>query len=557
MSDLSEELLAIRLELKGVRETVEGYVAVREEQERTVGTTRAIGTESEKTARKTGVLSRAFGALGKAAKYGIGILGVGGIFALKAATENTENLGLATASLSRNFGFSTNVASRWAAVLHSREIDPKALSMAFGTLSSKMVEAGRKGSTALTPFHQLGISQEEVQKGAKNFEWGLLRVARALGEEEGGAKRSTAAKALLGKGFQTLTPLFSEGVKGLKEQLHWADEYGVTLNKTTEEGIYGMVKGQRELKIASLGLQLGMTKALMPAIEGGEDQLKEFIKTLNDPDLTSQQKINRIEKQFEGLEEFLFQELEKMLPHMAEQGGKLGLRLAIAVFHSFQNAGVGGKLVIGLWIFKAFGGEALVMAGARRVGGRIGTEIGLGLGAGVTGAFIAYEVWEHLSQKSKLGVMRWVDNASEWFVNGLIHRVNEGIHLINEVFAKSNVFAFLGMSAPEIGEVGSVEFGGELTRKEAKLHREEGLIEGPGGKLIPGPSKAEAEQRRHHPNRRRSVPNNRPRPNSSGLSRTFSAGARRPIVIESVVNLDGKEIARNTTQHAEDEAAFR
>jgi hypothetical protein len=36
-----------------------------------------------------------------------------------------------------------------------------------------------------------------------------------------------------------------------------------------------------------------------------------------------------------------------------------------------------------------------------------------------------------------------------------------------------------------------------------------------------------------------------------------AAGSGRPIVIENKIHLDGKQVAENTTRHAENEAALR
>jgi hypothetical protein len=277
-------------------------------------------------------LTTSYKKLGSAARWGLGFLGVGGVLAVESSIHATEELGKATSSLTRNYGFATNVASRWAGVMAARESDPKALTQALGTLSTKMVTAGREGGKSLTAFHLLGISQEEVAKGAKNFEWGLLRVADALGKEAGSSKRSAAAKALLGKGFQLLTPLFSEGVKGLKEQLHWADKYGVTLSTKTNDSIMEMVSAQRENKVAMLGLQLSLTKALMPAIHAGDEELQKFIATLNDPHLTAEQKISRISHQFLMLEDDLIHVIERPFRKSPKTPGILASRWQVPLY---------------------------------------------------------------------------------------------------------------------------------------------------------------------------------------------------------------------------------
>lgn len=545
MSASKNELIEIRMKLLGARQ-------VAEEAEKGSKGISSVGKaatrsskETSKASKATTILSGSYSKLGKAARYGVGFLGAGGLFALKDAVENTEELSKTTTGLNRNLGLSTQAASRWGAVFHSREIDAKAGMMSFTILGKRMVEAARKGGTALTPFHQLGLSQEDAAKGAKNFQWGLLKVADALGKARGGSVRQAAASALLGKGYATILPLFSEGTKGLKEQLNWADKFGVTLSGKTNKGLTEMIQAQRENKVAMLGLQVSMTKALMPAIKGGDDQLQEFIATLNSPKLSAAQKITRIQKQFEGLEDDLVNAITKALPKIAENGGVLGLKLAEAVWEGFRHSNFLGKLVIAAWIFKAFGGEALVMSGARKVGTRIGAEMGLGLATGATGAFIAYEIWEHLSESTRIGIHRWAVNAGQNFVNFFIDIVNEGITEINDTLNNANVLAAVGVDAPQIGEVGKVNFHNGVERQEHQTENlPAGSINGPGGSVI-GPKGNIIIPAPHHAHQKKS-------PTSKRRQDAFFSPT-----IHTHVEIDGREVARAVTRAAEDEQALK
>lgn len=442
----NSNLIDIRMKLSGGRAVVSGLTGTRKETEKlgsaTTKTSHAAGLARGTTSRLTG----AYRKLGANAKLAFGLVGAGAIFAVHNAITNTEELGKVTAGLTRNLGLQTNVASRWGAVAHSREIDSKSLTMSFSALSKQMVEAGRKGGTLLTPFHQLGITQDEVKKGADNFQWGLMRVAEAMGDEEGGSKRLTAAKALLGRGYTTILPLFSEGTKGLKEQLKWADEYGVTLSGKTNDGIMDMVMAQRENKVAMLGLQVTLTQALMPAIKRGDEELQDFIKTLNDPNLTAEQKVKRISKQFLGIEKDIIDVINKALPTVAEHAGQLGVAIAGALVNGFVNSDTIGRVAIAGYVFSLFGGRTLAMAGAKKVGGLIGTSVGIGLATGVVGAFLAYEIWSHMSSKMKVELLVGAEKAAAWFVDPFIEQINKGMD-------EANIFSFLGVDAPNIGLV--------------------------------------------------------------------------------------------------------
>jgi hypothetical protein len=57
----------------------------------------------------------------------------------------------------------------------------------------------------------------------------------------------------------------------------------------------------------------------------------------------------------------------------------------------------------------------------------------------------------------------------EWFVNAMIDAINLGIRTINDIMDKANVFSALGVDAPNIGEIGKVDFTGPIeAAKEAR-----------------------------------------------------------------------------------------
>jgi hypothetical protein len=544
-------------EVVGIRiKVLDGKLSAKEIAEPTKAIGK-LGKETSKTSKIThaasGTTSRLTGAykkLGTNAKWALGLVGAGAVFGIESAISSTEELSKTTTNLSRNLGFTTRSASEWGAVAQAREISTSALSTSFGTLSSKMVEAGRKGGSLLTPFHQLGISQEEVEEGAHNFQGGLLRVAQALGEEEGGTKRNAAAKALLGRGYKELLPMFSKGSKGLQEQLHWADEFGVTLSGKTNKGLEDMIEAQRKNKVAMLGLKVSMTTALMPAISAGDEQLQEFISTLNSPHLTAEEKITRIGQQFNGIETDLIKVIERALPEVASQAGRLGIVAAGSLAKGFVHSNVIGKVAIAGYVFDLLGGKSLALSGAKSVGGLIGTEMGIGLATGAVGAFAVYEVWQHLSERSKLGIEMWVSNAGETFVNGLISEINHGIRDIDKAFNDANVFSILGVSAPQIGEIGGVEFGGKYREQQNHLNFTEGLIEGPGGKVIKPKTQAQLEAGRH-----------RKRPKAAAQMQTIPGNrfGGEKIVNHQPVQLviDGKKVSEIVLKHAQNRSSLK
>lgn len=553
------ELIEIKMRLIGARQ-------VAEEGERAGKGVKSVGhgaayagRESERASRKTGVLTRAYGQLGKAARYGIGFLGIGGVFALKSAVENTAELSKTTTGLNRNLGLSVQEGSRWAAVAHARGIATTALNMSFTKMAKSFVEANRKGGTARTALNQLGITQAQTAKGAHDFNYALGLVSKNFGKAHSGPERQAAAMSLLGKGYSTVLPLFAQGNKGLQEQLHWADKYGLTLDGKTNKSLMDMVNAQRESKVAMLGLQVSLTKALLPAIKGGEGQLQEFIATLNDPKMSGEEKIVKIEKQFEDLEETLIKVITAALPKVAESGGKLGLALAGAVWTGFENSNLAGKLVITAWLFKFMGGGGLIKATAGSLGGKIGsalllsfqnrfpvlsiwlqdwaattgTTVGLIFAGALVGAALGYEIYQHLSQGTKEAAHQWGINAAQNFVNGLISIINKGIDEINSVINRSIDIGPVHIHGPKLGHVGGVNFHSEEERRD-EIRAGGGVIEGPGGSIINPKTGKQVAPPIHKP----------------------PGGSRRPLVFHIHNHLDGKQISESVIHHADLDAAL-
>lgn len=479
------DLIEIRMKLLGAREVAEGTGLAKKGIKGVGEATRGTSRESTKAAKANSVLTRSYGALGKAVKYGIGILGVTGVFALQQAVTNTEELAKTTTGLNRNLGLSVKVGSEWAAVAHARGIASTALNMGFTKLGRSFVEANRKGGTARTALNQLGITQAQTEKGAKDFSYALDLVADKFGAAKAGPQRQAAAMALLGKGYSTVLPLFASGSKGLQEQLKWADKYGVTLDGKTNDALMDMVNAQRESKVAMLGLQVTLTKALMPAIEGGEEQLQKFIAVLNDDDLTRTEKITHIQKMFENLEDTLIEVITEALPKVAEGGGKLGIALAGAVWTGFKNSDALGKFVISAWLLKYMGGGALIATVAGKAGAAIGKglmkalfpylaaelaasgslsnflqyrfksmgtlsgrafAVGVVAGIFLLAAWIGVELAKRLPESTQRAIHNWGWNAGENFINALVDSINYGLD-------KANLLSFLGVDAPNLHHV--------------------------------------------------------------------------------------------------------
>ena len=306
----------------------------------------------------------------------------------KSAVTTTQDLAKTTAGLNRNLGLSTKQASRWGVVAKARDIDAKALTMSFTTLSRRITDAAKGSDTAVDSFKDIGVTQRDLKKTGGDFNQQLLVIANAFGEAEGGAVRQQAAQKLLGRGYQTLLPLFAEGAEGLKEQQAWADKYGATLGGKTVKEQMALVNAQRESKVAMLGLQVSFTEALTPALEVANRQFQKIAKILGSDKLTNAEKFEKVGRIIGKWADKALDAFVAVLPKLVEKAGEAAPRIAKAFIEGFMNAPAWGKLLIGGWLLAKLGG----LAAFARVGGKAGTTFGRSLigKAGIVGAIIAF-----------------------------------------------------------------------------------------------------------------------------------------------------------------------
>ena len=303
----------------------------------------------------------------------------------KAAIQTTQDLALATAGLNRNLGIATVEASRWAAVTRARGIDSKTLTMSF-TSVARALEGVKTGSeSARAPFEALGISQKELTATGGNFTKQILLIADGLGKAEGSSTRQAAAQKLLGRGYRDLLPMFTEGSKGLQEQLRWADEFGATLGKDTVGAMADFTTAQRKTKVAMMGLQITFAKYATPAITDALGWVQKFVKVLNDPSLSKADRLSAVRKQFRDLADDVLGVLSDLGPEIAQAAGQLGVIMARSIAKAFVETGFLGKIAIGALVIRSFGGPAAIIAAGRGVGALL--SAGMAQGTAAAGTF--------------------------------------------------------------------------------------------------------------------------------------------------------------------------
>jgi hypothetical protein len=432
-----------------------------------------------------------------AVRYAIGLAAAYvGIGQAKQAITTTLEFNKAVQGLNRNLGLSVEQASRWATVAKARDIDNKSLVMSFTALSKKIEEAKNGGDSAVEVFESLGISQKDLTSGGQGFQAQLEKVAVALGDAEGGTLRQAAAQQLLGRGFQTVLPLFTQGTKSLKEQLRWADEFSTVLSDKQSKALGDVTTEMRRNKVAMFSLQQQFTIGMGPAIEQASKQFQDFVKVLSDPNLTDEQKTARIANQLNRLSDRILDVVEKMAPQVAERAGRIGIALAKGIATTFVNSGWLGKLAIGVWLIQRMGGWGALAGMGAKAGGRLAKALGkrflrtvapyfaVEAGANGLGSTIAARMpgirrmsgkWGGRIGKAfgvaaiagvalaltDEGIRKKAISAAaglgELIINALVGAINLGISGINAALDEANIFGKLGIDAPNIPSIGNVD----------------------------------------------------------------------------------------------------
>lgn len=338
-------------------------------------TTKTTRTQ-EKASRTTKGLDdhtrRLGGSMLTAAKYAAGAAAAYiSIGQAKDAIETTQDLAKTTAGLHRNLGLSNREGSRWAAIAKSRDIDTKSLNLSFTTLSRRLQDARDATSDQAAQLHELGLSQKDIEAANKDFSGGILNVADAFGNLEGGTKRQALAQQLLGRGYQSILPLFSEGSKSLKEQEHWADKYGATLSGKTVKAQMEAVNSARESKVAMLGLKTSFTTAVTPALEDAEKKFQGLAAIMADDKLSDAEKFHKIGNRIGNWADDAEEAFVEILPDIAEHAGEAAPRIAKALVEGFMDAPVMGKLALGAWFIHKLGGAGAMVGIGKTLGGKL------------------------------------------------------------------------------------------------------------------------------------------------------------------------------------------
>lgn len=249
-----------------------------------------MGTETEHAYRRTegashhayetirtthdGIRARFGETLRAASLMGGGVALAYGVFSQgRQAITATNELAHATMQLRAATGLDAQQASAWVAIAHSRGVESSSLQTSFNALArvtSTATDAFRTSTGTLSAagaaFHNLGISQQELQSVQGNMPAQLNLIADGFERMGPGVDRTRIAQQLFGRSYSQILPILADGKKGLQDNIDTATEYGATLSGPTLEGMHRLRAEQQQLSLEMLGMRVRIASALEPAL---------------------------------------------------------------------------------------------------------------------------------------------------------------------------------------------------------------------------------------------------------------------------------------------------
>jgi hypothetical protein len=212
-------------------------------------------------------------------------LAFGSVEGIKRSIETTDTLVKNTVKLHNQFGLTEEAASGLAGVLQARDLSPEGLQMGLTQLARQLRDAEHGSKNAQGAFRIFGMSARDVhvalgsRDGLSNT---FTTVVDQLSDMPGGARKAALSQQLLGRAARGLSPLLQEGALGLKQQLRWAKEFGVTLDEHTVGSVEDMAAAQTEAQYAMLGLQIQLGRFAAPAVAKANVALADIIRSFRE-----------------------------------------------------------------------------------------------------------------------------------------------------------------------------------------------------------------------------------------------------------------------------------
>lgn len=280
---------------------------------------------------------------------------------------------------------------------------------------------------------ELGYENAESLIAAEGFQGGLQSLidttdgtTAAVGELFSNVRSQRAVFGLTGKNAEGA----AQDLKGLEQS---AGATSKALSQQSQSVAYMWQK----LKAEASDFAIGIGNKVIPVI-------KRMFDVINNPKLTLDEKMSRVGK-------IITRAVEDAVPKVLKASAAIGLAIARGTMNAFWESDALGKLFIGAAALRVVGGSKVLGS----FGKRIGTKIGAAAGPALAVALITLGLSD---EKTRNAIAEGGKRIGELFVNGMIEMINQGIRRINDIMDKGNIFAALGVDAPNIGEIEPVAF---------------------------------------------------------------------------------------------------
>lgn len=220
------------------------------------------------------------GMIGKLKTFGAALAGTAFLNKMRHWVSETASVGKEIRNSSLALGVSTSDLQQWRAVAERAGVEAGALSMGFGLLQRKALDAARGGASAAM-FRRLGV---EVKNAA-----GELKTPAQLFEEVGFAiaalpnatERTGTALEFFGRAGRQFVPIFAQGREKVAEMRAELGEFGAELS---DEQLAKLKEYSGQVHALGLfweGLKFKVVFAILPMFTAVTGKLEEWARAFN------------------------------------------------------------------------------------------------------------------------------------------------------------------------------------------------------------------------------------------------------------------------------------
>lgn len=230
-----------------------------------------------------------------------GAVSAGIVKVTKDTAEYTDNID----KMSQKLGMSRKAYQEWSYVLSQAGVDIDSMQVGMKTLTNKIDDCRKAGSTSGKAFDELGISHDDL--AGKSREDIFKMTIQALQRCEDETKRAALANDLFGKSGQNLAPLLNETAESTDALMQKARDLGFVLDDSVIDQGVAMTDAMDTMKRSFMTVGAGIATAVMPLLT----QFAEW-SAANMPKVTK--KIQELVKKFQSLSPTLQKIILLILP---------------------------------------------------------------------------------------------------------------------------------------------------------------------------------------------------------------------------------------------------